>query len=306
MTVRYHTEAITARPGEHYSSVSGDLNWLEGDVSTRTITVPIKDNSAYDPTVASRTFRVVLQNVTFSNGTVTTDMAYKGPERISAIVEVEEQDGPGVLSFKGNLSEAVMMLTEDVGAVTLRVSRRAGAQFSVSVGYSTVAGNATTPLLVQVSEGVYSAAVFPTSCAGATASGVLTIQTLLGEVREVYCSVTASVASASMLLMPDSATLSPLWERACFDASRGDIQGAFLSADFSAHVAHGPTPPSNTTEYSTLSTRGSPMHLADLPGRPAGVGAAARPVPFPVNNRTVWFDRESTAVFWAQGSGRLS
>jgi len=37
--VRYHTEAITARAGEHYTPVSGDLNWLEGDFSPRTISV---------------------------------------------------------------------------------------------------------------------------------------------------------------------------------------------------------------------------------------------------------------------------
>jgi len=156
-----------------------------------------------------------------------------------------------------------------------------------------------------------------------------------------------------------------------------DSQGALLSASFAAHVAHGPTLPGNTTDYSTLSAGGgAPLHLSDLPGRstlnpqlstlkplpstlnplpsthypqpsthypqpttlnpqasthnpqpatlnplpstlnpqpstpgrPLGVGAAARPVPFPLNNRTVWFDWEGTgsatpAVVWHSSAG---
>ena len=38
--------------------------------------------------------------------------------------------------------------------------------------------------------------------------------------------------------------------------------------------------------------------MEDFSDVPAGMGAFARPVPFPVNDVVVWFDWENTQVVW--------
>ena len=305
LTVLYHTEALTAHDGEHFAAVAGNLTWFEGDVSPRNITVPILDNDAYEPAVAFRSFLVVLQNVSFSNGTLITGLAYKGPQRIEAEVVIEEEDGPGVVSFAGNLSEVLMRVHEGAGEISLAVSRRAGSSFSVSVGYATVEGTATHPLKELGGDGSHSAVNFSSSCAGASESGVRRIQVRSGEIRELYCDVSDTSVSASMLIMHSEAVQEhPLWERECISTARGSIVNSFLWDTLSALVLH---VPSNTERYfSMVAAHESADSLQHAPGQQdALVSTEAQPVPFPLNGKIVWFDWPSKKIVWAGADGSM-
>lgn len=61
VTVKYATANGTARSGSDYTSKSGTLSWLAGDSSTRTITIPIINNTTKE---SSETFSVKLSSVT--------------------------------------------------------------------------------------------------------------------------------------------------------------------------------------------------------------------------------------------------
>src|SRR6185436_469183 len=45
VSVHYSMSAISATAGSDYTSISGNLNWAAGDLSSKTFTVPIKDDS---------------------------------------------------------------------------------------------------------------------------------------------------------------------------------------------------------------------------------------------------------------------
>lgn len=61
VTVKYATSNGTARSGSDYTSKSGTLSWAVGDSSTRTITIPIINNTTKE---SNETFSVKLSSVT--------------------------------------------------------------------------------------------------------------------------------------------------------------------------------------------------------------------------------------------------
>ncbi len=121
-TLDYATTDVSASAGSDYSAVSGTLSWNPGDISSRSITVPILDDTAME---GDETFQVSLTSSNVPLGTATATVT---------ILDVE----PGVLQFQTSSYE----VTEAAAIATITVNRVNGAMGAVSVHYSSADGSA--------------------------------------------------------------------------------------------------------------------------------------------------------------------
>lgn len=128
ISVDYVTNAGTATAGSDYTSKSNTLTWADGDTATKTITVAILDDAAYEP---DETFAVLLSNP--QGGSILAEA--------STVVTIQSEDVavPGTLG----LASATASVNEPAGTVTLLVNRTGGSDTAVSVGYTTASGTAT-------------------------------------------------------------------------------------------------------------------------------------------------------------------
>ncbi len=126
VSVSYATATGSAGAGD-FTATGGTLNWPQGDATTRTITVPIVDDTAFEP---DETFTVTLSNVTggATLGTATTTVT----------IVSEDPPQPGTLA----MAAAAASVSENLGSVTVRVNRTVGSDGVVSVDYATASGTA--------------------------------------------------------------------------------------------------------------------------------------------------------------------
>ena len=124
--VDYATVAGTATEGGDYAATTGTLVFTNG-VRTQTLVVPVLQDLDDEP---AETFAVQIFNAVGG-------AALLSPTQ--AVVAIEDDDGPGELSF------AAMQYTEQEnnGAAAIAVRRRFGDDGEVSVRYRTRAGTAT-------------------------------------------------------------------------------------------------------------------------------------------------------------------
>ena len=124
--VDYATVSGTATEGGDYAATSGTLVFTNG-VRSQTLVVPVLQDLADEP---AETFGVQIFN------------ALGGAALLSptqAVVAIEDDDGPGELSF----AAAQYAEQENNGAASIAVRRRFGDDGEVSVRYRTQAGTAT-------------------------------------------------------------------------------------------------------------------------------------------------------------------
>ena len=129
-TVQYATVAGgTAAAGTDYTSVTGNMSWGDGDLSTKSFTIPIKDNALTGP---NKTVNLALSNPT--NG------ATLGAPSTAVLTIVDDESAPsGTLAF----TTSAYSVNENGGQATITVSRTGGSNGAVSVAYSTLDGSAT-------------------------------------------------------------------------------------------------------------------------------------------------------------------
>ena len=206
MSVRYRTLGVTAEEDLHFVATSGVLTWAEADVSNRTISIDILDDSYFSPFTPERRFRVVLEHVTFSNGILASQI-YKGPRSTYAEVVIEEDEGWGLLS----LEETEVYVDEWVGMINLTVHRRMGSSGDISVMVGDMSGSATRRR---------PGSRFPKACAQSEPS-IDVIEAAPGQAREVYCNggFHDDMHSASIFRWDYSTRL---WDRQCIEV--GDSQ----------------------------------------------------------------------------------
>jgi uncharacterized delta-60 repeat protein len=124
--VSYATATGTAGAGD-FTATSGALSWAHGDAASKTITVPIIDDTRFEP---DETFTVTLSSVTggAALGTPTTT------------VTIVSTDPPqrGTLA----MTAASALVAENLGSISLSVSRTGGSDGAVSVSYATATGTA--------------------------------------------------------------------------------------------------------------------------------------------------------------------
>ena len=124
--VSYATATGTAGAGD-FGATSGTLSWAHGDAASKTITVPVTNDTAFE---ADETFAVTLSNVTggAALGTPTTTIT----------IVSEDPPQPGTLA----MTAATTSVAENLGTITLAVSRTGGADGAVSATYATATGTA--------------------------------------------------------------------------------------------------------------------------------------------------------------------
>ena len=269
--------------GKHFVNTEGRLEWYEGDQSDKFIALKILSDPVWNVSVVYRTFQVVLENITLFSGRHTA-RTYSGPQNVYANVTIEESDGPGMAVF-----DAVQIsVREDVQNVIVKVNRIGGRKVKLGAIFSTQDGSAQAALLN--SSGLPQS--FPVDCRNLKQSGVIRVSSAAG-VREIFCDLSDGVGSASIFLWDQNKTT--LWDRQCLiNAGTG---GFMLSQDFSVDLSRGiefgSTSIQNWRDNLSFPVVGS--FLAQLP---RDIGEYARPVAFPLNNRTVWFDWEHRCVVW--------
>jgi len=212
MSVRYRTLGLTAEEDEHFTAASGLLTWAEGDVSNRTISIDILDDDFFSPFIPLRTFRVILEDVTFSNGILSTRI-YKGPSSTFAEVVIEEDEGWGLLSL--DISD--MDVDEDVGVINLTVHRKMGSSGDISVMVGDISGSASRLL---------PGSTLPRACSQKQPT-IDVIEAVTGQAREVYCNGGSKDSSRSASIFRwDYSTR--LWDRQCIE--RSDMQSPIRNA----------------------------------------------------------------------------
>ena len=128
-TVQYLTSDGTAMAGSDYTTSTATLNWSNGELGVRSFTVPILNDSTFEPT---ETFSVTLSNVTGATA----------GSPLSTTVTINDNDtGPqaGVLQF----SQTNYSVGEGTANATITVTRTSGSDGPVAVSYATTVGTAT-------------------------------------------------------------------------------------------------------------------------------------------------------------------
>jgi len=126
--VSFATAAGSATDGADFTGITGTLSWANGDSTAKTITVPILDDSSFEP---DETFTVTLSSVTggASLGTATTT--------VTIVNDDPAQQG------RIEMASATASVDETAGSVTITVNRVSGSDGLVGVDYATAPGSAT-------------------------------------------------------------------------------------------------------------------------------------------------------------------
>lgn len=134
-TVAYSTVNGTATAGSDYTSTSGTLSWAAGETATRTIRIPIVNDSVAEATEA---FSVRLSAATGASIGSTS----------AATVTITDDDsgassgGAGTLAF----TSTAFSVDENGGVATITVARTGGTAGTVKVNYGSSNGTATAGL----------------------------------------------------------------------------------------------------------------------------------------------------------------
>lgn len=127
VTVAYASSNGSATAGSDYTAVSGTLSWGAGDVSNKSFTVPITDDSAAE---SSETLFLTLSNATGG--------ATLGSAKTLTLTIADNDSSPGVFA----LTATSYSVSEGAGAVKIAISRSGGATGSASISYATANSSA--------------------------------------------------------------------------------------------------------------------------------------------------------------------
>ncbi|MBI2440801.1 MAG: hypothetical protein HYV35_05455 [Lentisphaerae bacterium] len=141
VSVDYTNKGVTASAGVDYGVVTGQLTWVDGDVSDKVITIPVIDDTADE---SDEVFEIVLTNA------VGTSIA--GTNVASVTIVDNDYPPAGVLQF----AAASAQVAEDGGSVILSVMRTGGSYGPATVAYATAAGTATAGLDYETVQGTLS------------------------------------------------------------------------------------------------------------------------------------------------------
>ena len=128
ISVSYATAGGSATAADDFTATSGTLNWADGDVAAKSITVPIVNDVLNEP---NETFTVTL--------TSPTGGATLGSPATNTVT-ITDDDPVGSLQF----AAPTATVAENAGSVQLTVTRTGGSAGAVSVAYAAVAGTALT------------------------------------------------------------------------------------------------------------------------------------------------------------------
>ena len=140
VSVQYLTYDGTALNKTDYTGTTNTLHWDSGDVSPRTVSIPLLPNTTVG---ASKLFYASLTNATL-NGTNWPSLFHAGSpgSLTNATLTILNDNSSGTLQF----SAPSYTVNEDGGQATITVIRTGGAVGTASVQYATSDGTATNGL----------------------------------------------------------------------------------------------------------------------------------------------------------------
>ena len=120
VSVQYATSDGTAFDGVDYTATSATLNWANGDNASKTFTVNIIDNDAFD---GNRDLNLSLSSPTGGALLGTQDWA---------VLTIQDEEAAGSLQFKFES----FPVSENVGSAVVTVTRTGGSDGAVTVDYT--------------------------------------------------------------------------------------------------------------------------------------------------------------------------
>jgi hypothetical protein len=153
--VSYTTNSGTATAGSDFTTTASTLSWGSGDSATKTITIPITDDSLYEN---NEDFTVTLSAPTGgavlgSQSTATVSINDNDTAPTISIGNASLTEGGGSMSFTVSQS-AVSGLTTTFQYSTADVSATAGSDYTGATGASgsITAGNNSTTILIPITD----------------------------------------------------------------------------------------------------------------------------------------------------------
>jgi hypothetical protein len=138
--VSYATNNGSASAGSDYTSTSGILSWMDGDLADKTFTVPILTD-----TLAEGNETVNLTLSTPTGGAVLGSPS-------TAFLSIIDVPVTGTLQF----SSAIYSVNENGGSATITVTRTGGSSGAVGVSYATSNGSASAGTDYTAASGILS------------------------------------------------------------------------------------------------------------------------------------------------------
>ena len=145
LSVQYATTNGTALDGVDYIGTTNTLNWNSGDVSSRTVTIPLINTGLVG---ANKQFAVSLFNPRL-NGTATPSLM---GAIANATLTITNDNSHGALQF----SAPAYVVNENGGYATITVVRTGGAVGTISALYATSDGTAAAGLNYTATNGTVS------------------------------------------------------------------------------------------------------------------------------------------------------
>jgi hypothetical protein len=158
VTVDWATVAGTALAGTDYTAASGTLTWASGDLTSRTITVNVRDNGIYD---AGRHFSIALSNP--KGGTSLVGAA-------NTTINLTNVDAQPISTIGFAANATAVTTSEAAGTVALTVTRTNASSGAATVAWQTVAGSALADVRFTAASGTLSWADGDTSSRTITVS----------------------------------------------------------------------------------------------------------------------------------------
>jgi hypothetical protein len=192
--VSYATANGSATAGDDYTAASGSLSWAAGDGATKTITVPILNNTILEN---DEDFTLALSNPT--GGAVLT-------APVSAVVTISDNESLPVQSTLA-LTNQNVTVSENGSSVSISVARLLSTAGAVTVNYATSPGAAAAGVDFTPVSGTLSWAAGE---AGTKSFNIPIIDDLLVEPNETFTVNLSNATGGAVLGSPATATVTIL------------------------------------------------------------------------------------------------
>jgi hypothetical protein len=192
--VSYATAVGSATAGDDFTAASGTLSWADGDGATKTIIVPILQDTILE---MDEDFTINLTSPT--GGAVLTNPA-------SAVVTITDDESLPVQSTLAFTNQNVTV-SENGSSVSISVARLLNTAGAVTVNYATVAGTATAGVDFTSASGTLS---WADGEAGTKSFNVTILEDSLVEADETFTVTLSNPTGGAVLGSPATATVTIL------------------------------------------------------------------------------------------------
>jgi len=135
LSVQVATSDGSAINGVNYAGLTNTLTWADGDATTRTLYVPVRDDGVI---TSNLTANIWLANATVNNTNAPLVLSLSGALTNATLV-ITNTDAPGVVQF----TSSSYTVNENGGYAIIPLYRTGGSIGSLSVAYNTTNGTAT-------------------------------------------------------------------------------------------------------------------------------------------------------------------